>query len=110
MENLDLQFRPVAEFVLDFIQKSPTCALISEGTEGDFNKYSYDSDLVLRRLLYTLYRVDFVSLDIFVNYKSSYTKICLVFDDDNVFPSERIECHISDVDKASIQASYASYI
>lgn len=110
MENLDLQFRPVAEFVLDFIHKSPTCALISEGTEGDFYKYSYDDDSILKRLLYTLYRVDFVSLDISVNYKSSYTKLCLVFNDDNVFPSERIECHIADVGKFSIQASYTSYI
>lgn len=110
MENLDLQFRPLAEFVLDFIHKSPTCALISEGTEGDFNKYFYDSSLVLRRLLYTLYRVDFVCLDIYVNYKSSFTKLHLVFNDDNVFPSERIECDIDDVGRASIKSSYTSYI
>lgn len=34
MENLDLQFRPVVEFVLDFIHKSPAYALISTGSEG----------------------------------------------------------------------------
>lgn len=110
MENLDLQFRPVAEFVLDFIHKSPTCALISEGTEGDFYKYSYDDDFILKRLLYTLYRVDFVSLDIFVHYKSSYTQLHLVFNDDNVFPSERVECNIADGRRACIQSSYTSYI
>lgn len=110
MENLDLKFRPVAEFVLDFIHQSPIYDLIPEGCKGDFKKYSYDSDFVLRKLLYTLYRVDFVSLDIYVHYKNSYTKLCLVFNDDSVFPSMRIECNIADCCRASIKSSYVSRI
>lgn len=106
MENLDLQFRPVAEFVLDFIHQSPTYALSSEGCEGDFTKYSYDSNFVMRRLLYTLYRVDFVSLDIYINRETSFTKLCLVFNDNNVFPSLRIECSISDCHQFHLEYSY----
>lgn len=106
MENLDLQFRPVAEFVLDFIHQSPAYTLSSEGCEGDFTKYSYDNNFVMRRLLYTLYRVDFVCLDIYINRESSFTKLCLVFNDNSVFPSLRIECSISDSKQFNLEYSY----
>lgn len=106
MENLDLQFRPIAEFILDFVHHSPTYALISEGREGNFTKYSYDDEFFMRRLLYTLYRVDFVSLYIYVNRESSYTKISLVFNVDSVFPSLRIKCSISDSKQFHLEYSY----
>lgn len=106
MENLDLKFRPIAEFVLDFIHKSPTYALSSEGSEGEFERYAYDNNFVMGRLLYTLYRVDFVRLDIYINRKTSYTKLCLVFNDDTVFPSLRIECNISDCNQFNLEYTY----
>lgn len=106
MENLDLKFRPLAEFVLDFIHRSPAYTFRSEGCEGDFVKYSYDDEFVIRRMLHTLYRVDFVSLDIYIIHKKSYTKLRLVFNDNNVFPSLRIECNIADGFHPSVEFSY----
>ena len=51
MENLDLKFRPIAEFVLDFIHQSTAYALRYEGREGNFTKYSYDNGFFMTRLL-----------------------------------------------------------
>lgn len=106
MENLDLKFRPIADFVLDFIHRSPAHVFIFKGREGDFTKYSYDDNFFLGRLLYTLYRVGFVSLDIYINRETSFTKLCLVFNDNNVFPSLRIECSIADCNQFSLKFSY----
>lgn len=106
MENLDLQFRPVAEFMLDFIHQSPHYALDSKGREGKFTRYSYNEEFVLTRVLYTLYRVEFVSLDIYVDYEAACTKLRLVFDVRTSFPFMRIECNIADGFQTSIQSSY----
>lgn len=106
MENLDLRFRPVAELVLDFIHKSPSYALSYEGRDGNFKKYSYDNGFFMTRLLYTLYRVDFVSLDIYINSETSCTKVCLVVEDYTVFPSLRIECSISDCNQFNLEYIY----
>lgn len=106
MENLDLKFRPIAEFVLDFIHQSPTYALNFEGFEGNFTKYSYDNGSFMTILLHTLYRVNFVSLDVYVNFETSYTKVCLVLKDLTVFPSLRIECSISDCKQFHLEYSY----
>lgn len=106
MENLDLKFRPIAEFVLDFIHQSPAYALRYEGREGNFTKYSYDNGFFMTRLLYTLYRVDFVSLDIYLNFETSYTKLCLVVEDHTVFPSLRIECSLSDCKQFHLKYVY----
>lgn len=96
MKNLDLQFRPVADFLLDFIHKSPCFALNYVGDMDNFKVYTYENKFVLTRLLYTLYRVDFVDVDIFVNSSSSYTKLRLLFDVHTTFPSIRFECTICD--------------
>lgn len=106
MENLDLQFRPVAEFMLDFIHQSPHYALNSEGREGNFTRYSYNEDFVLTRVLYTLYRVEFVSLDIYIDYETACTKLRLVFDVRTSFPFMRIECNISDGNVFNLKYSY----
>lgn len=106
MENLDLKVRPIAEFVLDFIHHSPTYALSYEGREGNFTKYSYDNGSFVTRLLYTLYRVDFVSLDIYIDFGTSCTKLCLVVEDHTVFPSLRIECSITDSKQFHLAYSY----
>lgn len=106
MENLDLKFRPVAEFVLDFIHQSPDHVFVLKGREGDFIKYSYDDSFVMSRLLYTLYRIGFVSLDIYINREIPLTKLCLVFNDNNVFPSLHVECSISDSKEFHLKCSY----
>lgn len=98
MKDLDLQFRPVAEFLLDFIHKSPSFALDFIGDKNQFKVYKYKCDFVLVRLLYTLYRVDFVDVDIYINPDSCYTKLHLFFDVHTIFPSIRFECIISDYD------------
>lgn len=106
MKDLHLQFRPLAEFLLDFIHKSPSFTLDFVGEKGEFKLYKYRSDFVLTRLLYTLYRVDFVDVDIYINSNSTYTKLHLFFDVHSVFPSVRIECTISDCDVFNLKYYY----
>lgn len=106
MKDLNLQFRPVAEFLLDFIHKSPSFSLEFVGDKDGFKLYKYKCEFILARMLFTLYRVTLVDVDIFVNFDSSYTELRLLFDVHAGFPHTRVECTISDCNVFNLKCHY----
>lgn len=96
MKDLNLQFRPAADFLLDFIHKSPSFVLEFVGNKDKFKVYKYQCEFVLSRMIFTLYRVNLVDVEILVDSDQSYTELRLSFHDDTVFPPICFECTICD--------------
>lgn len=96
MKDLNLQFRPAAEFLLDFIHKSPSYVLEFVGYKDKFKVYRYQCSFILSRMIFTLYRVNLFDVEILVDSDSSYTELRLSFHDDTFFPPICFECTICD--------------
>lgn len=106
MKDLNLQFRPAAEFLLDFIHKSPSFALEFIGNKDGFKAYKYKCEFILARMIFTLYRVNLIDVDILVNPDSSCTELRLIFHAHFGFLSICFECTISDCGNFSSRYRY----